>query len=104
KRAENIRFVIKSNLLSLITGKLGLIIPTTPNLNLSNIKSLKFESDLYTVLSNITGLPSINVPVGIDKNGIPFGIQIIGNAFDEANLFAICNSLQKMCGLIITSW
>ncbi|MFP3037809.1 MAG: hypothetical protein ACKESC_00510, partial [Candidatus Hodgkinia cicadicola] len=30
KRAENIRFVIKSNLLSLITGKLGLIIPTTP--------------------------------------------------------------------------
>ncbi|MFP3037750.1 MAG: amidase family protein, partial [Candidatus Hodgkinia cicadicola] len=101
KRAENIRFVIKSNLLSLITGKLGLIIPTTPNLNNN---SLKFESDVYTVLSNITGLPSINVPVGIDKNGIPFGLQIIGNAFDEANLFAICNSLQKMCGLIITSW
>ncbi|MFP2998063.1 hypothetical protein ACA081_00490, partial [Candidatus Hodgkinia cicadicola] len=63
KRAENIRFVIKSNLLSLITGKLGLIIPPIPNLNNN---SLLFESDVYTVLSNITGLPSINVPVGIE--------------------------------------
>ncbi len=43
---------------------------------------------MYIILSNITGLPSINVPVGIDKNGIPFGLRIIGNAFAEANLFA----------------
>ncbi len=100
-KAYRIKFLLKSKLVSLMAGKLGFVLPTVPNVNLDidHIVTMKFESDIYTILSNITGLPSINVPIGIDGYGVPFGVQIIGNAFDEVGLLSVCKRIQMACGL-----
>ncbi len=101
-KAEKLRFLVKKRLISLLGGKIGLVTPTMPKLGLvlgSDVR-FRFESDIYTVLSNITGLPSIHIPTGLDGNSLPFGVQVVGNAFDEAGLVAVCDRLQKICGVV----
>ena len=42
-----------------------------------------YLGDIYTVAVNLCGLPGITVPCGMDKGGMPIGIQMIGNCFGE---------------------
>ncbi len=102
-KALKCRFLIKKCLMTLIKDKIGLVTPIIPhiNLNINYIKKNMFNHDVYTILSSITGLPSISIPLGLDKNGIPFGIQIIGKPFDETTLLSFCKKLQETSGLII---
>ena len=48
-----------------------------------------YLNDIFTVSANISGNPAISIPVGLDKNGLPIGAQIITKDFDEMNLFAL---------------
>ncbi|PIM96031.1 Glutamyl-tRNA(Gln) amidotransferase subunit A [Candidatus Hodgkinia cicadicola] len=102
-KALKYRFITKSNLITLIKNKIGLITPVIPHVNLgiNYIRTNTFNHDIYTILSNITGLPSITIPLGINKNSIPFGVQVIGNPFDEVNLLSLCKHIQEVNGLII---
>ncbi len=102
-KAERLRFLVKKRLVSLLGGKVGLVTPTVPKLSLTldSDTRFRFESDIYTVLSNITGLPSIQIPTGLDRNSLPFGVQVVGNAFDEAGLIVVCDRLQKVCGMML---
>ena len=45
-----------------------------------------YLSDVYTVTLNLTGLPGISVPCGMTASGLPIGLQLIGNHFDEMRL------------------
>jgi aspartyl-tRNA(Asn)/glutamyl-tRNA(Gln) amidotransferase subunit A len=45
-----------------------------------------YLGDVYTVTLNLTGLPGISVPCGMTANGLPIGLQLIGNHFDETRL------------------
>src|SRR5207244_4383829 len=45
-------------------------------------------NDVFTVTVNMAGLPGIAVPAGLDRQGLPLGLQLIGKAFDEEMLFA----------------
>lgn len=49
----------------------------------------------YTAIASITGKPALSVPCGFDKNGLPVGMQLIGNSFQEKRLFRIGNAYQK---------
>lgn len=42
-----------------------------------------YLGDIYTVSVNLAGLPGISVPVGLDSKGLPVGMQILGNCFEE---------------------
>lgn len=46
-----------------------------------------YLNDVFTVTVNLAGLPGISVPAGLDKDGLPLGLQLIGKAFDEESLF-----------------
>lgn len=46
-----------------------------------------YLGDIYTVSVNLAGLPGLTVPVGMDKNGLPIGMQLIGDCFQEKTLF-----------------
>ena len=48
-----------------------------------------YLNDIFTVSANISGNPAISIPIGLDKEGLPIGAQIITKDFDEMNLFAI---------------
>lgn len=49
----------------------------------------------FTGPFNLTGLPSLSMPCGISNSGLPIGIQLIGKAFDEANIYRFAAVLEK---------
>ena len=55
-------------------------------------------ADNHLVLGNFAGLPSITLPIGF-KEGMPFGANLMGRAFEEKELFKVANDLEKITGL-----
>ncbi len=57
-----------------------------------------YLNDVFTVTVNLAGLPGISVPAGLNREGLPLGLQLIGKAFDEATLFRVGEVLEKAAG------
>ncbi len=57
-----------------------------------------YLNDAFTVPVNLAGLPGISVPAGLNKDGLPLGLQLIGRAFDEMTLFKAAAALEKTAG------
>jgi aspartyl-tRNA(Asn)/glutamyl-tRNA(Gln) amidotransferase subunit A len=55
-------------------------------------------NDIFTVTVNMAGLPGISVPGGLDGNGLPLGLQLIGRPFDEETLFAAGEVIEQAAG------
>ena len=45
--------------------------------------------------ASLAGLPAISIPVGLDKSGLPIGMQLIAKPFDEAGLISTSQVLEK---------
>ena len=54
-----------------------------------------YLGDIYTVAVNLCGLPAISVPCGIDSKGLPIGIQMIGNRFEEKKIFRSAAAFER---------
>ena len=54
-----------------------------------------YLEDIYTLSLNLAGLPGMSVPCGFSSAGLPIGLQIIGNYFDEARLLQIAHAYQS---------
>lgn len=78
---------------------LGPVAPTTaPKLGSSLSDPIKmYLGDIYTISVNLAGLPGISVPCGKDKNGLPIGLQLIGDCFSEKKLIQTAYTFEK-CG------
>jgi len=57
-----------------------------------------YLNDIFTVTANLAGLPGISVPAGVDANGLPLGLQVIGKALDEATVFQVAAALEDAAG------
>ncbi len=57
-----------------------------------------YLNDIFTVTANLAGLPGISVPAGLDANGLPLGLQIIGRALDEETVFKAASALEDAAG------
>lgn len=60
----------------------------------SNDPVAMYLSDIYTIAVNLAGLPGISIPAGF-VSGLPSGLQIIGNHFDEARLLNVAHQFQQ---------
>lgn len=71
--------------------------PTTaPKLGESLGDPLKmYLGDIYTISVNLAGLPGISIPVGTDSNGLPVGMQIIGNCFEEKKIIRAAYAFEQ---------
>jgi len=56
-----------------------------------------YMSDILTISANLAGIPALSVPAGIDSKGLPIGIQIMGNHFQEQKILGIAGALEKIC-------
>ena len=76
---------------------LGPAAPTTaPKLGDSLSDPIKmYLGDIYTISVNLAGLPGITVPCGIDKKGLPIGLQLIGDCFKENNIIRCAYSFEQ---------
>lgn len=54
-----------------------------------------YLGDIYTISVNLAGLPGISLPCGMDKNGLPVGIQMIGDCFKEKNIIRAAYSFEQ---------
>ena len=52
-----------------------------------------YLSDIFTVQANMVGIPAIALPLGTHPNGMPIGIQFMGDSYKEAELLAFANDL-----------
>lgn len=57
-----------------------------------------YLNDVFTVTVNLAGLPGLSVPAGLNAEGLPLGLQLIGKAFDEATLFRVGEVIEKAAG------
>ncbi|BCB28647.1 glutamyl-tRNA(Gln) amidotransferase subunit A [Sulfurimicrobium lacus] len=58
-----------------------------------------YLSDIYTIAVNLAGLPGMSVPCGFGDNGLPVGLQIVGNYFAEAKMLNVAHQYQ-----LATDW
>ena len=54
-----------------------------------------YLSDIYTISTNLAGLPGISVPCGFSKEGLPIGMQLIGKAFEEEKLLSVAHAYDR---------
>ncbi len=59
-----------------------------------------YISDLLTISANLAGIPALSIPVGIDSKGLPVGLQIMGNHFQEEKILRIAGVTEKICDKI----
>lgn len=76
---------------------LGPVAPTTaPELGSSLSDPIKmYLSDVYTVSVNLAGLPGISVPCGLDASGLPIGVQMLGDCFEEKKIIRAAYALES---------
>ena len=79
---------------------LGPVAPTTaPKLGASLSDPLQmYLGDIYTISVNLAGLPGVSVPCGIDLNGLPIGVQLIGDCFQEKKIIRAAYAYEQARG------
>jgi aspartyl-tRNA(Asn)/glutamyl-tRNA(Gln) amidotransferase subunit A len=53
---------------------------------------------VFTVTANLAGLPAMSVPGGLDGQGLPLGLQLMGRPFGEETLFALGAAIERAAG------
>ncbi len=56
-----------------------------------------YKSDTLTIPANLAGIPALSIPAGLDSQGLPIGLQIMGNHFQEQKILNIALSVEKSC-------
>jgi len=73
--------------------------PTTPEpaflIGAKSDPIAMYLSDIFTVTANLAGIPALSLPVGLTRKKLPIGIQIMGNLFQESNLFKLAFLIEK---------
>lgn len=101
-KGQKVRRLLKNKTNEILEKYDFIILPTTPGTAFefgqkSADPIAMYLEDIFTVQANITGLPAISLPMGKHSNGLPFGIQVIGKNFADADVFAFSDYLMKNC-------
>ncbi len=98
-RAQKVRTLIRQDFLNAYRDVDALLTPTSPipafKIGEKTDPLALYLCDIYTIGVNLAGLPGISVPCGFTKSGLPIGMQLIGQPFNEAGLLAIAQAYEK---------
>jgi aspartyl-tRNA(Asn)/glutamyl-tRNA(Gln) amidotransferase subunit A len=99
-KAQKVRRIIKEKTDELLSMYDFLILPTTPttafHIGEHTTNPLEmYLADLFTVQANVVGVPAISIPNGYDADGLPIGLQVMANYFDEGRLLAFSKYLME---------
>ena len=102
-KAQKVRTLIAQDFSNAFEKVDAILTPTTPSPAFgigerSDDPISMYLNDVFTVTVNLAGLPGISVPAGVDAQGLPLGLQLIGRAFDEATLFRLGSVVEKAAG------
>ena len=98
-KAQKVRSIIKAEFDKIFESSdliLAPVAPTTaPKFGSYSSALEMYLADLYTISVNLAGLPAISLPVAKDSLGLPIGLQLIANSFEEQTLFDGALSMEK---------
>ena len=102
KKAQQVRGCIKRDFAAGFEKYDVLLTPTTPTtayrFGEKSDPVAMYMGDICTVAVNIAGLPAISIPAGLDKQGMPIGIQLIADSFDERKLLTAAYAYERETG------
>ncbi|WP_295073182.1 Asp-tRNA(Asn)/Glu-tRNA(Gln) amidotransferase subunit GatA [Tabrizicola sp.] len=106
-RARKVRALIKRDFeLAFADGVDAILTPATPSAafglgEMADADPVQmYLNDVFTVTVNLAGLPGVAVPVGLDAQGLPLGLQLIGRPWDEAQLLNYAHVLESRAGFV----
>ena len=106
-RARKVRALIKRDFETVFAeGVDAILTPATPSSafglgEMANASPVEmYLNDVFTVTVNLAGLPGISVPVGLDAQGLPLGLQLIGRPWDEGGLLNHAHVLESAAGFV----
>jgi aspartyl-tRNA(Asn)/glutamyl-tRNA(Gln) amidotransferase subunit A len=104
-RAQKVRTLIKRDFEDCFkAGVHAMLTPATPSAAFGLGEKGQADpvemylNDVFTVTVNMAGLPGISVPAGLDAQGLPLGLQLIGRPFDEETLFSAAQVIEQAAG------
>lgn len=106
-RARRVRSLIKKDFEDVFAAGVDAILtPATPSSafglgEMSDADPVKmYLNDVFTVTVNLAGLPGICVPTGVDAQGLPLGLQLIGRPWQEGDLLNTAYALEQSAGFV----
>jgi aspartyl-tRNA(Asn)/glutamyl-tRNA(Gln) amidotransferase subunit A len=104
-RAQKVRTLIKRDFETCFADGIDAILtPATPSAAFAIGEKGRADpvemylNDIFTVTVNMAGLPGISVPGGLDAQGLPLGLQLVGRPFAEETLFALGAVIERAAG------
>jgi aspartyl-tRNA(Asn)/glutamyl-tRNA(Gln) amidotransferase subunit A len=104
-RAQKIRALILRDFTEAFATVDALLTPTAPSAAFAQGENMDdpikmYLNDVFTVPANLAGVPAVSVPAGLDANGLPLGLQVIGKPFDEETLYAVAGAIEAAAGFV----
>ena len=106
-RARRVRALIKKDFDDVFaTGVDAILTPATPSaaFGLGEMKDADpvqmYLNDVFTVTVNLAGLPGVAVPAGVDTQGLPLALQLIGKPWEEGDLLNTAYALEQAAGFV----
>ena len=106
-RARKVRALIKRDFDQVFAAGIDAILtPATPSaaFGLGEMQDADpvqmYLNDVFTVTVNLAGLPGIAVPTGVDGQGLPLGLQLIGRPWEEGDLLNTAYALEQAAGFV----
>ena len=100
KKAQQVRTLVKQEFEKCFNKYDVILTPTSPTVafefgSKSNNPLEMYMADICTVSINIAGVPAISIPCGVDSNGMPVGLQLIGNNFAEETILNAAYTFEQ---------
>ncbi|MBM5797812.1 MAG: Asp-tRNA(Asn)/Glu-tRNA(Gln) amidotransferase subunit GatA [Cyanobacteria bacterium K_Offshore_0m_m2_072] len=100
KKAQQVRTLIRRDFDAAFSGVDVLLTPTTPTTAFAfgahaEDPLAMYLADLLTIPANLAGLPAISVPCGFDPQGLPIGLQLIGNVLAEERVLQVAHQYEQ---------
>ncbi len=100
KKAQQVRTLVRNEFERVLKDYDVILTPTSPTtafkIGEKTANPLEmYLADICTVSINVAGLPAISIPCGVDKEGLPVGMQLIGNRFAEETILNFAYTFEK---------
>ncbi len=100
-KAQKVRRIIREKTKEILNHYDFIVMPITPTTAFklgehSDNPLEMYLADLFSVQANVVGVPAISIPYGKDKNGLPIGLQVIADDFQESELLFFSNQLMTL--------
>jgi aspartyl-tRNA(Asn)/glutamyl-tRNA(Gln) amidotransferase subunit A len=99
-RAQKVRALILKDFTDAFQRVDALVTPTAPSAAFAQGEKMDdpvkmYLNDVFTVPSSMSGIPGLSVPAGLDPQGLPLGLQVLGRPFDEETVFAVGAAIER---------